>query len=301
MDSGGAGALFLEIVRERHRGQEHVLRRHRPSCRNDEGELGVDDRGEPLQLVIAGAGHDAVRLTSDAERYGSTGHPPQSYHESPKLAFRADLAAVACAPMPRPWRSDRRTRWTGALLGVALLGLTGPARAEPQASVGLTLGAAGEGYDRHLWQRTAFHLGLHGDVLFGRSNTSDFGIGPYAEIFTHAFDEVQVGGGISGLLPVLDPFPIVLSVGAYARKGSDKFQVEPGLAGELFWGTRSYNFHSRYVLSGGLLAQMRYGLGPSRETSIVLAAQVDLGVLVLPVLFLITAARGGSTEAAPVR
>src|ERR1700691_5584998 len=90
-----------------------------------------------------------------------------------------------------------------ALLALlALLLLAAPsAHAEPQASVGLTIGAAGEGFDRHLWQRTAFHLGLHGDVLFGRTSTSDFGIGPYAELFTHAFDEIQFGGGVSGLLP----------------------------------------------------------------------------------------------------
>lgn len=193
----------------------------------------------------------------------------------------------------RPWMSS-------LLVGIALLGGASVARAEPQASVGLTIGAAGEGYDRHFWQRTAFHLGLHGDVLFGRARTSDFGIGPYAEVFTHAFDSVQFGGGVSGLLPVIDAFPIVLSVGAYARKGSDAFALAPGLAAELFWGSRSYNFHSSYVLSGGLLAQMRYGLGPSRETSIVIAAQVDLGILALPVLFLVTAARGGSHESAPV-
>ncbi|MFT3773803.1 MAG: hypothetical protein QM820_51190 [Minicystis sp.] len=188
---------------------------------------------------------------------------------------------------------------TGMLAG--LVSLTGrSAQAEPQASVGLTIGAAGEGYDRQWWKRTAFHLGLHGDILFGRSSTSDFGIGPYAEVFTHAFDEVQFGGGVSGLLPVLDAFPIVLSAGAYGRKGSDTFGVTPGVAGELFWGSRSYNFHSRYVLSGGLLAQVRYGLGPARDTSIVIAAQVDVVLLAMPIMFLVTAARGGSREAAPV-
>jgi hypothetical protein len=188
-----------------------------------------------------------------------------------------------------------------ATAALAALGLSASsARAEPQASVGLTIGAAGEGYDRHYWKRTAFHLGLHGDILFGRSSTSDFGIGPYAEIFTHAFDEVQFGGGVSGLLPVLDAFPIVLSAGAYGRKGSDQFKVEPGITGQLFWGSRSYNFHSKYVLSGGLLTQFRYGLGPSRETSIVIAAQVDVVLLAMPVMFLITAARGGSHEATPV-
>jgi hypothetical protein len=180
--------------------------------------------------------------------------------------------------------------------------LARPARAEPQASVGLTIGAAGEGYDHQFWKRrTAFHLGFHGDVLFGRSSTSDFGVGPYAEIFTHAFDEVQFGGGVSGLLPILDTFPMVLSFGGYGRRAKDKFGVEPGIAGELFWGSRSYNFHSNYVLSGGLLAQLRYGLGPSRETSIVIAAQVDLGLLALPFLFLYTAVKGASGEAAPIQ
>jgi hypothetical protein len=184
----------------------------------------------------------------------------------------------------------------------ALVGGDRAASAEPQASVGLTVGAAGEGYDHQFWkQRTAFHLGLHGDVIFGRSTTSDFGIGPYAEVMTHAFDEVQFGGGVSGLLPVIDAFPIVLSAGAYGRRGSDKFGLEPGVAGELFWGSRSYNFHSKYMISGGLLTQLRYGLGPSHETSIVVSAQVDVLLLAMPVLFLITAARGPSNESAPIR
>jgi hypothetical protein len=203
--------------------------------------------------------------------------------------------------MPRRLRTPGSTRsWTISAALVALLALAGPAHAEPQASVGITVGAAGQAYDRQWWKRTAFHLGLHGDVLFGRTSNADFGIGPYAEVFTHAFDEIQFGGGVSGLLPVIDTFPIVLSAGAYARKGPDLHGLAPGLAGELFWGSRSYNFHSRYVLSGGLLAQLRYGLGPARETSIVIAAQVDLGLLVLPILFLVTAARGGSPATAPL-
>jgi hypothetical protein len=187
------------------------------------------------------------------------------------------------------------------IVAVAMM-VTAPARAEPQASVGVTVGAAGEGYDHEIWKRrTAFSLGLHGDVLFGRSSTADFGVGPYAEILSSAFDEVEFGAGVSGLLPVLESFPVIVSLGAYGRKGSDPFGLEPGVAGEVFWGYRNYNYHSRYVLSGGLLAEMRYGLGPSRETSVVLAAQVDVELIALPVLFLITAARGGSNETAPLR
>jgi hypothetical protein len=176
------------------------------------------------------------------------------------------------------------------------------AAAEPQASVGLTIGAAGEAYDHRFWNhRTAFHLGLHGDMIFARKSNGDFGVGPYAEVLTHAFDEVQFGAGVTGLFPVLDSFPILLSAGTYGRKGSDAFGLEPGVTGQFFWGSRSYNFHSKYVLSGGLLAQMRYGLGPSRETSIVVGAQIDVVLLAMPVLFLVTAARGTSIEAAPIR
>ena len=137
-------------------------------------------------------------------------------------------------------------------------------------------------------------------MLFGRNSTSDFGIGPYAELFTHAFDEIQFGGGVSGLLPVIDTFPIIVSLGAYGRKGSDKYGLAPGVAAELFWGARSFNFNSRYVISGGLLTQARVELGASRETTFVIAAQVDLLLFALPVMFLITAARGSSPEAAPI-
>lgn len=168
--------------------------------------------------------------------------------------------------------------------------------------MGLTAGAAGEGLDHRFWrQRTAFHLGLRGDVLFLRNKNSDFGLGPYLELMTHAFDEVQFGGGVSGLLPVIDPFPIILSAGAYGRKGSDYFPLEPGVAGTFFWGARSYNYHSPYVMSGGLLVETRVGLGASRETSIVIAAQIDLAFISLPAVFLINAIRGGSRATKPVQ
>ncbi len=196
---------------------------------------------------------------------------------------------------------------------VAIVGALGvvvdavPAAAEPQATVGLTMGAAGAGLNRSIWQTTAFHLGIHGDVLFGRERNADFGIGPYAELLTNGFDEIQFGGGVSGLLPVLDTFPIVLSAGAYGRAApaygplaASGLGVEAGLAGELFFGSRSFNFHAPYVMTAGLIGQMRYGLGPSKETSIIVRAQVDFAILTLPFVFLVNAARGGSSETAPV-
>jgi hypothetical protein len=181
---------------------------------------------------------------------------------------------------------------------VALAG--GAARAEPQGTAGVTVGVAGVGLDRAFWDATVFHLGLRGDVLFGREGNSDFGIGPYGELLTHAFDEMQLGAGGAVLLPVLDTLPVVASAGIYGRFGDDPFGLEPGVAGSLFWGSRSYNFHSNYVMSAGILAELRVGLGESRETSIVLGAQLDLAFISLPVVMLINGL-GDSPEAAPVR
>lgn len=192
-------------------------------------------------------------------------------------------------------------RSIGPLLSLSLALATTEVHAEPQASVGLTLGAAGEGIGRKLWSATSFHLGLHGEVLFGQRQATDFGIGPYVEVLTNGFNEIQFGGGVSGLLPVLPSFPVVLSFGAYGRKAIDPFPVQPGIAGELFVGSHSYNFHAHYAMSAGLIGQVRYGLGPSRETSILVGAQIDVAILSLPFLFLINAARGGSPATDPVQ
>jgi hypothetical protein len=215
-------------------------------------------------------------------------------------------------------RSRRATpqfvRAAAAVVGALVLAPSAAAQADPQATVGLTVGAAGAGLNRSIWQGTAFHLGIHGDVLFGRERNSDFGIGPYAEVLTNGFDEIQFGGGVSGLLPILNTFPLVLSLGGYGRAAggygrgpiifggaTGVIELEPGLAAELFFGSRSYNFHAPYVMTAGLIGQMRYGLGPTRETSIVVGAQVDFAILSLPFVFLINAIRGGSPETDPVR
>src|SRR5262249_10153428 len=73
-DGGGARALLFEVVREGHRGEEHGLGGHRTAGRDDGSELLVDDGGEALELFVAGAGHDAVRLTSNAELHRPTRH-----------------------------------------------------------------------------------------------------------------------------------------------------------------------------------------------------------------------------------
>lgn len=203
--------------------------------------------------------------------------------------------------LSRGLHRSRRFAWR-ALFAVPLTVLLAPRTgvAAPQATAGLTIGVAGAGKNREIWAESLFHLGLRGDVLFGRDKPFDFAFGPYLELNTHAFREAQLGAGISLLVPVIDYLPLVFSVGAYGRKGDDVFGVEPGLSGQLFWGTRSYNFHANYVLAAGLIAQMRYGLGESKETSIVVGAQLDLAAMSLPVQLLINAIRGGSHDTDPV-
>ncbi len=175
-----------------------------------------------------------------------------------------------------------------------------PARAEPQGNASLTLGGAGVGADGEFWDHAEFHLGLRGDVLFGRDQSDDFGAGPYLELGTFAFDELQLGGGGSVLFPIHDSLPLVASVGGFARIGDDDFGVEPGIAGSLFWGSRSYNFHASYVMAMGLLVGYRATFGESRESALLVAAQLDLGLLGVPLVALVNLMRGPTDEARPI-
>lgn len=165
--------------------------------------------------------------------------------------------------------------------------------ADPQANFGLRPGVAGVGEDQW-WDRTKLHLGAHGDVLFGRTRNTDFGIGPYAEILTQA-SSLQGGAGVTVHLPVHSYLPVLLSAGGYERWHPD-VGWSPGIACQVFLGSRSYNYHSSYVMAGGLVAQVRYGIGPVEERSIVIAAHLDGQVLSLPFLLLYEALSGRSAR-----
>jgi hypothetical protein len=168
------------------------------------------------------------------------------------------------------------------------------AAAEPQWNVSVLAGAAGEGRDREVWQNTAFYGGLRGDILLGRERNADAGAGPYAEIATAAFDALRMGGGAELLIPVSAYFPLIPSVGGYARY--DETGFEPGVSARLFFGSRSYNFHSSYGMAGGLLVGIDYGLGESRELVVIIAAQLDGLVLSLPFVAGYTWLRGPPDE-----
>jgi len=138
------------------------------------------------------------------------------------------------------------------------------------------------------------HVGLRGDVLWGREQGADAGWGPYAEAMT-SFDDVSVGAGVSTLVPVHPYLPVVLSGGGYGWNGPEG-GWEPGGTAQIFWGSRSYNYHGNYIMAGGVSVQGRYGFGEREERAIVLAAHLDGQVLALPFVLLYEAMRGPRAE-----
>lgn len=190
-----------------------------------------------------------------------------------------------------------RLRSESSLIFFALTGLTAiffpwTASATPQASVGATAGVALTESRGDV--RGGFHLGARADVLFFRTRERDMAFGPYVEIASERLKTLELGGGASWLVPVLPSFPLVLSTGFFEwhAPASDLDLAlpapsawEPGVTARLFFGPRSYNFHSCYGLANGLFIQGRYGLADVHTAEMIVGLQIDLMVLVLPVLF----------------
>ncbi len=181
-------------------------------------------------------------------------------------------------------RFARRARGPAAIAAAALVLAAGcrDAEARPQVTAGLTTGLALTDARAENGPRAAYHLGGRLDLLFLRDTPRSMAIGPYDEVMTAAFDTFESGGGIAWLLPT-GSTAFVLSAGAFAR--TSRFGWEPGAAGTIFWGSRSYNFHSDYAVGVGLFAQGRYGLGDSRQADALFGVQLDLEYLALPFVF----------------
>ncbi len=163
------------------------------------------------------------------------------------------------------------------------------AAAAPQANVGMTLGGGVTGL-RGGEHGGLFHLGGRADVLFLRERGRDMAIGPYVDIVSASFETLELGGGVEWLIPVRDDLPLILSAGAFERRAPG-FAWEPGVATTLFFGSRSYNFHSWYNLGLGLFVQGRYGLGDAKQGELIFGAQIDLALLVYPFIFVYQAIR----------
>ncbi len=186
-----------------------------------------------------------------------------------------------------------RTMSIGVAWALALVLHATEAGAEPQANFALTAGVTGRGKGS-FWEEARASLGVRGDWLFGRACNRDFGIGPYGEVLT-SFDDVSVGAGMSGLIPVHSYLPVVASLGAYGRNGPGA-GWEPGVTAQFFWGSRSFNYHGWYVMAGGLTLQARYGLGNTQERALMVGAHVDGQVISLPFILVYELVRGSSAE-----
>jgi hypothetical protein len=160
------------------------------------------------------------------------------------------------------------------------------ARAAPQASAGLTLGGAVENVvGPPNATAGAFHLGGRADTLFFRNRGADMAFGPYVDAATASFHALDLGAGASWLLPVRDDLPLVLSEGVFVRNGTGR-SWSPGAESEVFFGSRSYNFHSWYGMAIGVFVQTRWIPATPATLDVIAGVQLDAEVLVLPLLLL---------------
>lgn len=169
---------------------------------------------------------------------------------------------------------------SSAALGAALALVSGAVRAEPQWNTGVVPALCTIGSHGDLWGQLAFCGELRSDLLFGRSRTSDFGLGPYVSLGTAAFDDLRAAGGMSALIPVVEDFPIVASAGALVTSTG-----QVGFDTSLFYGVRSYNFHSSYNIGLGVLIGAEHTFGSGGDTIWSLGVQIDGLVVALPFIF----------------
>jgi len=189
-------------------------------------------------------------------------------------------------------------------------GAAQPALGAPpmQANASLLVGpVVSSGQDGGFGDHAELLLGLRGDLLFLRASPHDFGLGPYLEASTFAFDQGQLGSGASFLMPIHDVFPLVLSGGGHLRVAREDLGPRAGFDASLFWGARSFNYHGVYNMAGGLRVGYHhtFGVVPERgpavdEKLLSITAQIDVVALGLPIVLLIDALRGPSSDARPL-
>lgn len=174
--------------------------------------------------------------------------------------------------------------WRGWVGLAVALSWASPTEASPQASVGVTVGAAEDNVTEP--QRGLdFRLGGRADALFGRSSARDMGVGPYVDLVTAGFHNSDVGGGLEWLIPALTDLPLTIAAGGFARNGDGRSWA-PGVVGTLLVGARSYNYHSWYGLNAGVFVEGRWVPEAPASADLILGAQLDLELLVLPALLL---------------
>lgn len=167
-----------------------------------------------------------------------------------------------------------RTTLRSALLAV-LSSVTSPAGAEPQWHLALrpALGIDGPPDER----RYAFWASAHGDLMFGRTRSSQFAIGPAAELGSQALSDLRPALLAQVLVP-LGTLDATLAAGPQWRLPGDH---PLALAGRVFLGYRAYNFSAPYGLGAGVFVGLDQPLveAPATWTA---GLHLDLMLLSLP-------------------
>jgi hypothetical protein len=110
--------------------------------------------------------------------------------------------------------------------------------------------------------------------------------GPYVEAGTLSFHNLDAAAGAEWLIPLRDELPLVVSVGALVRDGGGRSWAS-GVESSVFFGSRSYNFHSWYGMATGLFVQTRWIPGPQATVDAIFGVQIDAELLVMPALLLV--------------
>jgi len=168
-------------------------------------------------------------------------------------------------------------------LGAALGFLTSApsSHADPEWNVAAQTSLCALGDSTHIWQKTQFCGAIRGDVLFGRDRNADFALGPYVSLGTAKFADARYGAGLTLLAPTFSgDFPLTLSAGAASRDFDDA-----RIAGQLFFGLRSHNFHGSYAMASGIVLGGDQSVSADHAHTFYLGLQIDGLWLALPFIF----------------
>lgn len=182
-----------------------------------------------------------------------------------------------------------RSRALGTAAALAASLFAGAARADPEWNIDVALGVAGRGQGATVWDGTAFHGSVRGDLIWGRHGSGDFGLGPSAEIATLGFRDARLHLGPTALVPLGSSLSLLVTPAGYVRTGPSPIV---GASGRILLGFRSFNHYGSYAITNGLSVGVDQDLSGSSERVVIVAADLDGALLALPLVLLVQWIRG---------
>ena len=148
--------------------------------------------------------------------------------------------------------------------------------AGPEAGGGFVLDDDGNVGEAIAW------LGFGADVELFRSISRDVGLGFTLRFGTRDFEDLPIFGGVEGLFPIHEAFPLVLGAGA----GVNALTGDGLWYGRLWWGARSHNQVSLYSVSVGIFVEYQRAITGDAPPMLLFGARVDGYALLWPFLWL---------------